>query len=315
MPSSNPLADIGRVAASEETCLESRITLYTSGTTGVPKPVCHRLLDVIAGKRVGESAGRWLLTFAPFRWAGISVLLHAIKADAEIVVPCSLNPKDIVQAGIQERATHASMTPSLFRKLQLAVSNDDLKSLPFVQVTFGGEAASQSVLSAASKMWPGARISHVYAATEFGDICSISDRLAGVPEAKFQSERFRFEADGELVIDGRHTGDFWALRAGRYHFVGRLEELINVGGAKVSPLEVENAALSIPGIDEARAYGAASPLLGQVVVLDYCGATLEAELQAKLRTLLPKVARPVSIHRVDDIKLTSAGKTDRVRRK
>lgn len=306
------LADLMQAAPAERVSADATVVLHTSGTTGAPKPVSHLLGHVIERKRVGAPGGKWLLTFAPFRWAGVSVLLHVLKADAQVVIPHSLNPLDLVASAVENQVTHVSMTPSLFRKLQLASSPAELSQIPLQQISFGGEAATQSVLDMAQRLWQHARISHVYASTEFGDICSVSDGKAGIPEDRLSGTRYAFTSDGELQIEGKGTGDLWALRNGRHHFLGRREEVINVGGAKVSPLEVEEAARLVQGVSEVRAYPVANPLLGQVVGMDYCGSLGEADLRCALRQRLRKVAMPLVLRKLSELELTPAGKTGRV---
>lgn len=289
----------------------SVVVLRTSGTTGVPKEVQKVLANVQTSSGVGSERQSWLLTFAPFRWAGLSVMMHAFTVDADLIVPSSLTVPDILEAARAEGATHVSLTPSLLRKLVLSAGRDALSTLALEQITFGGEAVSQPVLDIARVIWPTARVSHVYAATEFGDICSVSDGLAGIPRHKFERNGFRFLPDGELVIKGKPSGDLWTLKDNRYHFVGRREEVINVGGAKVSPFDVENAVLRLAGVTEARAYAVASPLVGQVVGLDYCGQAEVTDVKRHLRSVLPKIAWPVLLQKVERIELTDAGKLSR----
>ena len=295
--------------------IESSVTLHTSGTTGTPKQIRKLLKDCLSQKsqvsRLGSTPERWLLTFAAFRWAGMSVLLHAFVGGVRLIVPKSLAVSDIIEAAHTEKATHISITPSLLRKLVLASGEKNLRVLDLRQLTFGGEAVSQPVLDLAHQMWPNARLTHVYAMTEWSDICSVSDGLAGIPREKLDRQGFEFSMDGELFIEGQATGDLWVLKDNRYFFVGRREEVINVGGIKVSPSVVEEAALSISGVVEARAYAVASPLLGQVVGLDFCGSIEPTIVKNQMRFLLPKVACPVLLNRVEDIVLTNAGKMSR----
>lgn len=289
----------------------SFVVLRTSGTTGAPKEVTKELGTALNIDRIGSERQCWLLTYAPFRWAGLSVMIHALNQDAELIVPDSLTVAGILDAALTESATHISLTPSLLRKMVLSASQANLAKLAFEQVTFGGEAVSQPVLDLARKLWPNARLSHVYAATEFGDICSVSDGLAGIPRHKFEREGFLFSPDGELVINEKPSGDLWTLKDNRYFFVGRREEVINVGGAKVSPIEVENAALNVIGVTEARAYAVPSPLVGQVVGLDYCGQAEASDVRLHLRSVLPKTAWPALLQKVERIELTGAGKLSR----
>jgi acyl-CoA synthetase (AMP-forming)/AMP-acid ligase II len=306
------IGDPGHLDPLLERCHESVLTLFTSGTTGRPKPATHRLTELLAKKRGGSPNDRWLLAYAPYRWAGMSVLLHALRFGSVVVVPRSLEPADVVRAGIDDEVTHVSMTPSYLRRLQLSVAPEDLARLPLRQLTFGGEAATQSVLDAARALWPQARISHVYASTEFGDICSASDGLAGFPAGKLERPEFGRTDDGELIIRSQLTGDLWERRGDRYVFLGRRQEVINVGGAKVFPAVVEAAALELDGVEEARAFAISNALLGQVVGLDYRGSRAETEVKRLMREKLPKVAWPAQVQRVESIALTSAAKVKRI---
>ena len=298
--------------AQNNLCSESKITLSTSGTTGKPKIIEKSIAEAFEKKQPGKADEIWLLTFAPFRWAGLSVMVHVLKSNCHLVVPNSLSPEDLLKAALEQKVSHISLTPSYFRKLQLSLGNDKLGLLMLKQVTFGGEVASQSVLDNAKGIWPEARISHVYASTEFGDICSVSDGYVGIPKLKFSSKRFEFSEDGELFIDEKPTGDYWEDRNGRYHFLGRREEIINVGGLKVSPIEVESVAIGLNGVVQARAYPIKSPILGEVVGLEYEGSVSELELKNFLRSKLPKIAWPVTVKQVEHIRITAAGKIDRI---
>jgi acyl-CoA synthetase (AMP-forming)/AMP-acid ligase II len=287
---------------------DGSLTLYTSGTTGVPKRV-QKVLDLSPSS---APAGRWLLSYSPFRWAGISVIAHVLRTGSDLVVPESLQPDELVRAASAERATHVSLSPSTFKRILIGTDESLLRALPLEQITFGGEAAPQGALDAARRLWPSARVTHVLASTELGDVCAVSDGLAGIPASKlFRGGLYVDPETGELIANGRGTGDFWRLEEGRYHFVGRGEEIINVGGEKVSPLLVEEAAMAVDGVTAARAFAVPSALTGSLVGLEYSGAATEADVRLALRGSLPKVAQPRQVRRVESIGLTDAGKLRR----
>ncbi|MBZ0267868.1 AMP-binding protein [bacterium] len=295
----------------EGECRESVLVLRTSGTTGRPKPVRIPIAERYEKTRGSRVAERWILTYAPFRWAGVSMLLHVLKSASELVVARSLAPTDLLEAMRSGDATHVSWTPSLFRHFQLMAGAAELGRLPLRQITFGGEYATQDVLDRARELWPDARISHVYAATEFGDLWSVSDGLAGCPEDRFQRAGFELTAEGELVIHGKPTGDLWQLREGRFVHQGRREDIINVGGAKVSAVAIEEVVLAMDGVRDARAYGLASPLLGQLVGLEICGDVDEQRLRDEVESRLGRAARPAEIVRTERIRLSAAHKKQR----
>lgn len=270
------------------------IALRTSGTTGTPKLVWKDLEQVYQSKRgKGSEQDVWLLTYNPARWAGLSVIIHCMKTNAKLVIPKDLSINHMLDC--IDQVSHISLTPSLFRKMMIADS-DRLQKAPFKQITFGGEYATQKILDDAKSMFPGARITHIYATTESGDLCSCSDGLEGFPEEKMP----RLE-----------NGDMWRYENGRAYFIGRDTEVINVGGAKITQTEVENAANNILGIVQSRAFPISNQLLGQVVGLEYVGTPDPRSVKLALAQKLPKYAVPLQITQVTSIELTSANKIQR----
>jgi acyl-CoA synthetase (AMP-forming)/AMP-acid ligase II len=270
------------------------IALQTSGTTGVPKLVWKNLYDIIQNKKgKGSNQDVWLLTYNPARWAGLSVIAHVLKTKAKLIVPDSLTVTNMLEKINQ--VTHISLTPSLFRKMLIA-DYSKLQKANIKQLTFGGEYANQKILNDAKLLYPNAKITHVYATTEAGDLCSCSDGMEGFPEERMP----RLE-----------NGDMWKIENGRAYFIGRYTEVINIGGAKITQTEIENVVSSIPQIAQCKAFPISNALLGQVVGLDYIGAIDPKDVKLALLQKLPKYAVPVQIKQVDFIELTSANKMKR----
>ncbi len=294
------------VIPEEATYDKSFLLIYTSGTTGTAKPV---KIDIVAAlhnkKGHGSPTERWLLTYEPWRWAGISVMLHVIKHNATLVIPENNQSLDI--SACLNDVTHVSFTPSLFKKILMSSSRTVWENIQ--HVTFGGEYVTQPILDLAGKSFPGARISHVYATTETGDICAVSDGREGYPPEKMRNCLIR--NDGVLVVDGIPTNDIWRIEQGRYKFVGRMDDIINVGGAKVSLIEVEQCIEAHEKITNARCYAIASPLLGHGVGVEYTGDITKHELKNYLKSRLPRHSIPIQFKPVDFIALTSAGKKKR----
>jgi acyl-CoA synthetase (AMP-forming)/AMP-acid ligase II len=305
-------ADSGRSAQ------QSWLGVYSSGSTGQPKlsrrsvPRAAARPPEIAQPAVDHAPPRpphrWQLLYAPHRWAGLSVMLHCLNTDSDLVVSANLDDRSVLRAAHEAGTSHWSLTPSRLRRMVLALGHQPLHDLPLRQITLGGEAADQPVLDLARRLWPVARISHVYATTETGDLCSVSDGLAGIPIRKLSGPDFQFLPDGELVVRGYPTGDLWKQSGDRYQFVGRRQEMINVGGAKVSPAEVEAVVLSLPGVEVARAYAIRSPLLGQLVALDYVGSATPTSVRQHCRAKLPKIAWPAKIEQRSELYLSDADK-------
>jgi acyl-CoA synthetase (AMP-forming)/AMP-acid ligase II len=307
------------------------VLILTTGTTGEQKGARHdwsRLARAV--RRPDDQAGtRWLLAYNLNQFAGIQILLHVVASGATLVAPPSRRAEDVISTIAEHRVTHASATPTFWRLVVARLDPRTAAELPLEQITLGGEAAPDGLIEKLAALFPRARISHVYAGTEFGSAVSVRDGRSGLPLSVLDRDdsadvRFRI-VDGELEIasrvgmigyhrgaddeaEWRPTGDLVEVRSDRIHFVGRTSEIINVGGAKIHPLPVEELACSVEGVQLAAVYGRPNPITGQIVAMDVVAApgVDTDELAARLRTAcqaLPAAGRPRRIRFVDELEI------------
>ncbi len=307
------------------------IILTTSGSTGTPKGVSHDWSSLLAAVSVVENGqcARWLLTYDFASFAGLQVILHAMVNGASLLIPGA----DLGMSLLDLMPTHVSATPSYWRKLLLELQNPrELDSLQ--HITLGGETITQDLLDQLSKSFPAVPITQIYASTEMGACFYVRDKKAGIPLKALKSVRgVRARVkQGELYIRSSRamhgyvgkqkksgwfaTGDMVRVLKGRVFFVGRKKDILNVGGFKVYPQEVEEVIYKVPGVLFVRVTGHASSLVGQIVK-----AEIEAKAGVDPKSLQTKIlkycqnnlARP-KVPRVIDIRkfeLTRTGKISR----
>ncbi len=298
------------------------INIFTSGTTGKPKLVGLDLDRIFDSTRPDHPCDFWGLTYEPFRMAGLQVIAQAISSRARLAFTNSnIGPKDKVELFESVGVKGISATPSFFR---LAITGSE-KQYPSIEyITLGGEIADQNIIDKAKFAFPSAKVTHIYASSEAGSVFSVSDGLAGFPDTllnkRLRNGKRIMVEDGELIVDivdsqesrvtKLKTGDLVEFREGRWRFIGRNDQIIKVGAHKVSLIEVENCALTMDGVEEARALGAPNPFLGSVVHLQVVlnGLDLLPNLERHLRQGLPRSAVPVSIEPVSHLALSSAYK-------
>lgn len=317
---------------------DGEIHLMTSGTTGAPKVVRHTLASLLGrtasftGDRDLQSA-RWLLTYAPATFAGVQVILTALATGGRLIVPASRSVPALCQAASDYGATHISGTPTFWRSfLMLGAELPALR-----QITLGGEAVDQKTLDRLRSAFPKARIVHIYASTEAGALFRVDDGRSGFPaswleqpvggvglriregELQVRSPR-RMEGyasahESPVLEDGwLRTGDLVRHEGDRIQFAGRKDTIINVGGMKVLPLEVEEVLLAVEGVAEARVTGVANPMAGQLVVAeivvepDRDAQQVAKAAAAHARSLLAAYKVPRSIRVVDSIAASETGK-------
>jgi acyl-CoA synthetase (AMP-forming)/AMP-acid ligase II len=100
-------------------------------------------------------------------------------------------------------------------------------------------------------------------------------------------------------------------RAGLLHFVGRHDAMIKSAGNRISPQEIEDAAIATGLASEAAAFGVPDDRLGQAIHLVVRGSGDEAALREALRRDLPNFMQPAVIRWVDRMPINPNGKIDR----
>jgi acyl-CoA synthetase (AMP-forming)/AMP-acid ligase II len=181
------------------------------------------------------------------------------------------------------------------------------------------------------RIFPNAKINNIYASTEAGSLFAAKGDCFQLPQA--MKDKF-LVVDGELLIhcsllgksdslelDGEfyHSGDLieWVdEEAGCFRFCSRKNELINVGGYKVNPSEVEDAIVAIPGVRQSLVYGKPNSVLGNIVFADVLledGVLLsDVEIRRHLRSRLQDFKIPRKINFVKKMTMTRTGKIKRL---
>ena len=307
---------------------QSKITIFTSGTTGQPKKVVHSISTLTRAVRLGERyAGQiWAYAYNPTHMAGLQVFFQAFENQNTLVNVFGKSRDVVYQQIADKKITHISATPTFYRLL-----------LPFeksyesvARVTLGGEKSDQHLYDSIKKIFPNAKINNVYASTEAGSLFAAKGDCFQIPVAI--RDKFKV-VDDELLIhksllgssesfqftdDFYHSGDLieWVDKeAGLFRFKSRKNELINVGGYKVNPGEVENAILALDGVRQALVYGKANSILGNVlcadVQLEEGFALTELEIRKALASQLQEFKIPRRIKFIEEMSLTRTGKLKR----
>ena len=306
------------------------LLVLTTGTTGRPKAVRHDWRRLLAGVQAAAvpAGSRWLLTYNLNQFAGLQVVLHTVAGRATLVVPPTNQPRPALTFARDHGVTHISATPTFWRIGLGAIDGDG--GLRLAHLTLGGEAVPAPLLDDLRRRFPEAGISQIYASTEGGSVVSVTDGRAGLPVSVLERGPERgaqlrivegelqvrsrvgmlgYQDDVEADPDGwRPTGDLVELVEDRIVFVGRTSEVINVGGVKVHPRPIEEAALAVAGVAAAHAYGRTNPVSGQIVQLDVVLAEgadeddVEDAIRAACGHLAP-AARPQRIRFVEELEV------------
>ncbi len=339
MASSKELATLIPPIPGEAIATATEWIVTTSGTTATPKLVSHQFSGLVRTTRRDTERGRqqvWGLLYDFSRFAGLQVVLQSLLSGAALAVPDMTKPLAEQLAFLAEAGcTHLSATPTLWRKILMTPGGGNLA---LGQITLGGEIADSAVLNTLSKAFPEARLSHIFASTEAGVGFSVTDGMEGFPASYLvlspSGIRLRIE-DGRLHVkndsvssdylggDGNvskngwvDTGDVVERIGERVFFRGRANGVINVGGNKVHPEEVERVIVSHPDILMARVYARSNPISGSLVAADVVPRATADEAFRKnltdyLKTHLERYMVPAILRITEPFETTPAGKINR----
>ena len=276
---------------SSERCVTEWV-LLTSGTTGAPKLVSHSIASLTAPLATSACQGSdvvWGTFYDIRRYGGLQIFFRAVLGRGSFVLSSPDEPLGdyLVRLGAHG-ATHVSGTPSHWRR---ALMSPAARAIAPRYVRLSGEIADQAILNALHAFYPQARIGHAYASTEAGVAFEVNDGLEGFPVSlvgapgdviikvehgslRIRSPRnaVRYLGDENATLTDDQgfvdTGDLVERRGDRYYFLGRRTGVINVGGLKVYPEEVEAAINRHPAVRMSMVRARRSPLVGALVVAD-----------------------------------------------
>jgi acyl-coenzyme A synthetase/AMP-(fatty) acid ligase len=272
--------------------IQTQWILLTSGTTGLPKLVVHTLASLagaITNTGPRPNPVVWSTFYDIRRYGGLQIFLRAVLTGASLVLSNAHEPTAdfLIRAG-GRGVTHISGTPSHWRR---ALMSPAAQTLAPKYVRLSGEISDQAVLNHLQSVYPQAKVAHAFASTEAGLAFDVTDGFAGFP-ASLVGEHNGVEmkvVDGSLRIRSSRTAeryigpnapqlknaegfvdtaDMLEQRGDRYYFVGRRDGVINIGGLKVHPEEVEAVINRHPQVRMSLVRTRKNPITGAIVVAD-----------------------------------------------
>jgi acyl-coenzyme A synthetase/AMP-(fatty) acid ligase len=214
-------------------------------------------------------------------------------------------------------------------------------------VRLSGEIADLPILNHLQVAYPQARVAHAFATTEAGLAFEVNDGIAGFPasaiehtpqvEMKVEDGSLRIRSartascylgDHAPILKGADgwvdTGDLFDLRDGRFYFIGRRDGMINVGGSKVYPEEIEAVINRHPAVHTSLVQTKKNPITGALVVADVVLKPtsqfanddirgLQRDILLLCRNALSSYKVPATINFVPALAVAESGKLDRRR--
>jgi acyl-CoA synthetase (AMP-forming)/AMP-acid ligase II len=261
------------------------LVLFSSGSTGKPKGMLHdfeRVMDKFRTKRSPVVAIPFLMLD---HFGGINTILAITSSLGTVVTTENRAIATICEAIQQYKVDLLPTTPSFLTLLTATdlASKFDLSSLK--RITYGTETMPQATLDRIRARFPSVELQQTYGLSEVGVLRSQSRpdgslwvRIGG---SGFETDvrggilwiRSEYRMIGYLNAPSGFDADGWFNTQDQvdvdgdfFRILGRVTDLINVGGQKVYPAEVEDVILAQPNITDVVVTGEPHALLGYIVV-------------------------------------------------
>jgi long-chain acyl-CoA synthetase len=297
------------------------VILFTSGSTGRPKAALQSAERLLLKFRKPGRRFRTLAFLMLDHIAGLDTLLYTLSSGGSLVLARSRDPRSIVRLIEKHRVEVLPASPSFLRLLCASELSAEQSLASIKIITYGSELMDPTTLERLNARFPNAQISQKYGTTETGAPRSVSrgnDSLwmrikSDDVETKVVEDVLWIRSGSTILgylnapspVDAHGwycTGDLVEVDGEWIRFRGRKSDVINVGGEKVSPAEVEEVILELDLVKHAVVCGEPHPLMGQVVTarVVLTSASLKAKdaarrIQAHCRSRLASYKTPMRV--------------------
>ncbi|MDB3927290.1 fatty acid--CoA ligase family protein [Flavobacteriaceae bacterium] len=313
---------------------KSGLVLFSSGSTGNPKAMVHDFDNLISTYNVNKIKNLNFLVFLLFdHIGGLNTMLNILSMGSTMIIPEKREPESIAKLIQKFKVNILPSSPTFLNLMNIGgiFESHDLSSLKLI--TYGTEPMSENLLSTLKNKLPKTRLIQTFGTSETG-IIKTKSKSSGSLLVKFEDNNQEIKiVDGELWIKSKtrvlgyinhnnnsftndgwfKTGDLVEEREDGYlKIIGRISKVINVGGEKVFPAEVEAVILNLNFALDCTVYAKESLITGQVVAAKVVVKSLREDIKQIKKNIklhckknLERYKVPVEIIITDKINYTS----------
>jgi acyl-CoA synthetase (AMP-forming)/AMP-acid ligase II len=260
------------------------LVIFSSGSTGTPKAILHDLSKILE-KYKKRRQKKTTLSFLLFdHIGGIDTYFNTVGSGGTLVTVSSRNPQFVAKAIAEYRVHTLPTSPTFLNLLLISGACDEFDMSSLKVIAYGTEPMPESTLKRLHEVLPDVALVQTYGMSELGVLRSRSKSSESL-WIKFSGDGFETKiVDGILWVKAEsamlgylnapdlfdsqgwlNTQDAVEVDGEYIRILGRASELINVGGQKVYPAEVESFLLNLENVVDVSVYGKAHPMMGQVV--------------------------------------------------
>lgn len=281
------------------------LVLFTSGSSGEPKGALHdfsKLLNKFTVKRHALLTINFLLFD---HWGGLNTLFHVLSNGGTLVFLENRNPDYVCRLIEKYKVELLPTSPTFLNMLVISRAYERYSLNSLKLISYGAEPMPESLLILLNKLFPTIKLQQTYGLIELGVMRSQSQGNGslwvkiggegyqtrvedGILQIKSDSAMLGYlNAPSPFTEDGWFiTGDSVEVDGEYFKILGRKSEIINVGGEKVFPQEVENVILEVPNIVDVVVFAESNALTGKIVCakVKYIGTENKIEVTKQIKT-------------------------------
>ena len=313
---------------------DTGIVLFSSGTTGRPKVMIQNLTKIISYIKVPrrQKTLRFIILLMFDHIGGLNTLFNCLINGSPFVIPQDRSPSLVISLINKYQVNILPTTPTFLNLLMIDESFDSSKLKSLKLITYGTERMSEIILNKLNSSLPKVKLLQTFGTSETG-ILKTQSKSSNSLFFKIVDDKKEYKiVGGELYLrsktqvngyvnhnndsflnDGWYaTGDLVETDDDYIKIIGRKNKLINVGGLKVLPKEIEDVINSVNGVDDSTVFSEQNNIVGNIVcakIFTQLENTkgLKSEIKSVCRKNLDKYKIPVKLF-FEKLEMTNRGK-------
>jgi acyl-CoA synthetase (AMP-forming)/AMP-acid ligase II len=317
----------------------SGLVIFSSGSTGDPKVMVHDFRNLLESFIVPKRQKRlrFLLFLLFDHIGGLNTLFGCLSKGSEIVLPNDRTPSAILKLLEIHKVQVFPTSPTFLNMMSQSgdISNYNLRSLKLI--SYGTERMPEALLERLSKTFPHSRFIQTFGTSETGIVKTVSKNSKSTffkiedPDVDFRVIEGELHLKSKLLVPGyknltseKFSSDGWFLTGdlvdieGEYmRIIGRKTKVINVGGLKVLPSEVENVINQVDGVLDSTVFSKQNSITGEVVCAEivigehFSAKEVKSKIKTRCKRELDSYKVPVKILIEQDVKINYRFKKSR----